>query len=549
MSVDWGLRCDLLVVGGGVAGLTAALASADAGLSVLIVDRGRWTEGRRPVVRFPATATRLAQGGVAVNGLADAREPDSVELHTADTLDAGAGLCDEVAVRSILGDAGDAVHALIARGARFDRDADGRYTRTREGGHSVRRILHAGGDASGAEIQRALEEARVRRPVLQNASVRAIAVDDRGVTGAVVVDARGVGLVHAPAVLLATGGSGQLFDVTTGPEPARGDGLGLALRAGAELADLEFVQFHPTVLYDAERTGRRPLVSEAVRGEGAILLRGDGRRLMDGVDVRGDLAPRDIVARAIALYLRESGAECVHLDARGIDDFAGRFPTVTAGCAEAGIDPARDLIPVAPAAHYQCGGVITDVHGRTRVDGLFAAGEVACTGLHGANRLASNSLLEGMVVGRRIASVAAARAARRGQTEAGVPAGVLAGARWVLSATGAATPPGARDLRKAMSRGVGVTRDEESLAGARARIDAVARALDRPVDAAMLGGSVELCHLIVDSARAREETRGGHTRLDHPDPDPRWRTHLVHSSSEDGISTVRRPNLLTEEYR
>ncbi|MFC3965908.1 L-aspartate oxidase [Nocardia jiangsuensis] len=395
VAVDWEAAADLVVIGGGVAGLTAARTASLRGLRVLTLSKGGPAD----------TATQYAQGGIAVV----APEGDSVDSHVRDTVAAGAGLCDAAAVRSIVAGGQAAVAALTDLGAVFDLGRDGLVARTREGGHSIRRIIHAGGDATGAEVQRALRAAGL--PVLFGAAAGEVLLGADGVRGVLVISERGTGVVHAPAVLLATGGLGQLYALSTNPDGATADGVALALRAGAAVADLEFVQFHPTVLYTPGGLGRRPLISEAVRGEGGVLVDLAGRSVTAGVHPRGDLAPRDVVSLAIAARMRETGADHVLLDATGIVGFAARFPTITASCLAAGIDPRTDPIPVAPAAHYQCGGVVTDTAGRTGVPGLFAAGEVARTGLHGANRLASNSLLEGLVVGER-AGVAAAE--RRG---------------------------------------------------------------------------------------------------------------------------------------
>ncbi|MFE7802254.1 L-aspartate oxidase [Nocardia sp. NPDC057440] len=391
--IDWEADADLIVIGGGVAGLTAARTASLRGLRVLILSKGGATD----------TSTQYAQGGIAVV----APHGDSVESHVDDTVEAGAGLCDVDAVRSIVEGGQDAIVALTDLGAVFDLGRDGQISRTREGGHSTRRIIHAGGDATGAEVQRALNAAGL--PVLFGTAALEIVTGPGGVQGVIAVSERGFGVVHAPAVLLATGGLGQLYALSTNPPGATADGIALALWAGATVADLEFVQFHPTVLYTPGGTGRRPLISEAVRGEGATLVDSEGNSVTTGVHPRGDLAPRDVVSRAIAERMRALGADHVYLDARSIDGFPQRFPTITASCLAAGIDPRTDLIPVAPAAHYQCGGVVTDTHGRTAVPGLYAAGEVARTGLHGANRLASNSLLEGLVVGERAGAAAAER--------------------------------------------------------------------------------------------------------------------------------------------
>ncbi|MEO3753373.1 L-aspartate oxidase [Streptomyces sp. B6B3] len=397
----WALDADVVIVGSGIAGLTAALACAAAGRHTVIVTKARLDDG----------STRWAQGGIAA-ALADG---DTPEQHRDDTLVAGAGLCDEAAVRALVTEGPAAVRRLIALGARFDTEDGGELSLTREGGHHRRRIAHAGGDATGAEISRALVDA-VRAAgieTVENALALDLLTDPRGraagVTLHVMGEGRhdGVGAVHAPVVVLATGGMGQVFSATTNPPVSTGDGVALALRAGAEVSDLEFVQFHPTVLYlgpDAE--GQQPLISEAVRGEGAHLVDAAGVRFMLGQHELAELAPRDIVAKAIMRRMREQDTDHMYLDARhfGAAMWERRFPTILAACRAQGIDPVTRPIPVAPAAHYASGGVRTDLHGRTTVPGLFACGETACTGVHGANRLASNSLLEGLVFATRIAT-------------------------------------------------------------------------------------------------------------------------------------------------
>ena len=412
------MRADLVVVGTGVAGLTAALDAHDAGLRVLVVTKGRIDDA----------STAWAQGGIAVVGPDALAAGDSVADHVSDTLTAGAGLCDPDAVRSIIGAGGNAVARLVARGARFDVAPDGSVARTREGGHGFRRVVHAGGDATGAEVQRVLVAAAGPVPVLErHTATRVLLGPDGSVHGLALLDPddRRV-VIDAPAVLLATGGLGHLYWATTNPAVATGDGIALALAAGAEVRDLEFVQFHPTVLFDAAGSGQRPLVTEAVRGEGAVLVDVGGDPVMAGVHPLGDLAPRDVVAGAITARMRATGTDHVLLDARAVPEFARRFPTVHAACAAVGIDPAAQPIPVVPAAHYSCGGVVTDVHGTTSVPGLFAAGEVARTGLHGANRLASNSLLEGLVVGERVVQRAAERVHAVGAVQAVDPGPLVA---------------------------------------------------------------------------------------------------------------------------
>ncbi|AOS62745.1 L-aspartate oxidase [Actinoalloteichus hymeniacidonis] len=521
MTARWESEADVLVVGTGVAGLTAALHAQRLGLRVLVVTKGAAEDGN----------TRWAQGGVAV--VLDDRDPsaDSVDRHVADTLTAGAGLCDEAAVRGVIGAGPDAVTELIGLGARFDAASDGGgLARTREGGHSAYRVIHAGGDATGAEVSRALLAAGRdgRIAILEHhVAVEALRTPTGAVAGLLVLDPEGgTGLLRAPAVVLATGGAGQLYQATSNPDGATGDGLALALRAGAVVSDLEFVQFHPTVLYSgpADR-GRRPLITEAVRGEGAVLIDATGSRVMAGVHPMADLAPRDVVSAAITRRLAEAPGgvdDHVYLDATGLAGpaFRRRFPTVFAACQAVGIDPATDPIPVAPAAHFACGGIVASTHGRTGVVGLYAVGEVARTGLHGANRLASNSLLEGLVTGRRVAeAVAEDRAAC-------LLGGPCAEIDPVLPAEAVADRP---VLQRAMSRYAAIGRDAEGLATATTTLDActVVRPLRTPdlvADAAL----ALVARLSLLAASNRTESRGCHVRHDHPERDDRiWRRSLL----------------------
>jgi L-aspartate oxidase len=517
---SWEATADLVVVGSGVAGLTAALDAAELGLRVVVVTKDAADAG----------STRWAQGGVAVV-LGDV-PGDSVEAHVADTLAAGGGLSDTAAVAEIIADGPAAVARLRSRGATFDPGPDGRLARAREGGHSAFRVVHAGGDATGAEVERALVAAATdRRLPLLTGHVAVDALrDERGtVTGLHVLDDEGrPGLLWAPAVLLATGGYGQLYASTTNPATATGDGIALAMRAGATAADLEFVQFHPTVLYTGPAVGRRPLVTEAVRGEGAVLLDRAGRRFMTGAHPLADLAPRDVVAAAITRTLAATGTACVYLDATALPGFARRFPTVHAACRDAGIDPQREPIPVTPAAHYACGGVVTDLHGRTPVPGLYAAGEVARTGLHGANRLASNSLLEGLVVGARAArAVAADRCGPRGSgADRPVPAAV---------------PLAPRDaVQRAMTGAAGIGRDAAGLAAASDAVEA-ATVLAAPAGRAAVEDAALtlLAQAVLAAAGTRTESRGCHVRTDFPERDDVWqRASLVLALDEAGQPVV-----------
>ncbi|MCT7659874.1 L-aspartate oxidase [Mycobacterium deserti] len=500
----WQQRADVVVIGTGVAGLVAALAAHRRGRKVVVLSKAG------------ETATFYAQGGIAVV-LPDAlcEDGDSVEAHVADTLAAGAGLCDEEAVRSIVADGYRAVAELVDDGARFDESGPGRWSLTREGGHSRRRIIHAGGDATGAEVQRALDHAAARLDIRRNHVALELLHDGGAVTGVLVLNDDGVGIVHAPSVILATGGLGHLYAATTNPEGSTGDGVALAMWAGVPIVDLEFIQFHPTMLYDGPGGGRRPLITEAVRGEGAILVDSRGMSVTEGVHPMGDLAPRDVVAAAIDARMAATGDPCVYLDARGIAGFAQRFPTVTAACLAAGVDPSRQPIPVLPGAHYSCGGVLTDVHGRTPLAGLFAAGEVARTGMHGANRLASNSLLEGLVVGSRAGKAAAAHAFGADPVTA----------RPSEAAVRRALPR--PQLQLAMSRDASVVRDGGGLRRLHTELDAATprRLTSRAdfEDAALTAAA----GAVAAAALARTESRGCHHRSDYPDTDPALGRDLV----------------------
>ncbi|MFJ4964899.1 L-aspartate oxidase [Streptomyces sp. NPDC088729] len=551
----WAIDADVVVVGSGVAGLTAALRCAAAGLDTVVVTKARLDDG----------STRWAQGGIA----AALGEGDTPEQHLDDTLVAGAGLCDEEAVRVLVTEGPDAVRRLIGTGAHFDTTESGDIALTREGGHHRRRIAHAGGDATGAEISRALVDA-VRSAALhtiENALVLDLLTDGEGRTAGVSLHVMGegqhdgVGAVRAPSVVLATGGMGQVFSATTNPPVSTGDGVALALRAGAEVSDLEFVQFHPTVLFlGADSEGQQPLVSEAVRGEGAHLVDGDGVRFMLGQHELAELAPRDIVAKAITRRMHEQAAEHMYLDARhfGARMWEQRFPTILAACRAHGIDPVTEPIPVAPAAHYASGGIRTDLRGRTTVPGLYACGEAACTGVHGANRLASNSLLEGLVFAERIAAdIAAARPARTdpapGPDEAahGTADGTAHG---TADGPVALLAPEARPaIQRIMTRGAGVLRSAASLAAAAEELESLhrcaaadaagpdAKAVVPGVDAWEVTNLLLVSRVLVAAAREREETRGCHWREDRPDrDDAHWRRHLVVRVAPDRTPVVHR---------
>ncbi|MBV8162610.1 MAG: FAD-binding protein [Acidimicrobiia bacterium] len=477
------------------------------------------------------SATRWAQGGVAAVLSGD---PDSTDLHLADTLKAGAGLCDVDAVRVLVDEGPGRVNELIALGAMFDRDPDGALQLAREGGHSHPRVVHAGGAATGAEIERSLVDAvhLTAAAVMEHWFAVDFIVEGGRCRGVVALDASGARReVRAAHTLLASGGAGQLFSVTTNPEQSTGDGLAMALRAGIPVADVEFMQFHPTALHHPQMP--RPLLSEALRGHGALLLDADGERFVD------ELASRDVVARAMTARMLEQGTDHMWLDATGLDAFDDRFPTIAAAVRAVDLDPTRDWLPIAPAAHYLSGGVVTDLDGATGLPGLWACGEAACTGVHGANRLASNSLLEGMVFAPRV--IEAIEAGREDPRPTGAMRAVLGGDA-EIPGRALAVPPLASTplpaplraplddseklrarLQRTMTAGAGVLRDAASLDATAAGLAGLAGIADD----AEVRNLTEAGWALVHAARVRRESRGAHSRLDFPRPSPEFLVRLV----------------------
>lgn len=517
---------DVLVIGGGVAGLRAAIAAADGGADVLVLTKDSIDESN----------TWYAQGGIA----AVLQPTDSFASHEQDTQEAGAGLCDRQAVRIVIEEGPQRVLELVQWGAHFDRQKGNAYNLAfaREGGHSFPRIVHAFGDATGRDVADTLIKASRARETIR-ISEKSFVIDlisDQGrCLGALALIDGGIQLIWAKRTILASGGAGQLYRESTNPSIATADGHAMAYRAGATLRDMEMVQFHPTTLYVAGAS--RALITEAVRGEGAYLVDRTGARFMADYHPMAELAPRDVVSRAIVQQIRKTNFTHVFLDVRHLptETFRGRFPQLTKLADEFGIDLSKDLIPVHPAAHYMMGGVYVDEHGRTTLEGLYAIGEAASSGLHGANRLGSNSLLEGLAYGAR-AGEDAARAAK--QADVRFPLNlehqIAPSTRTELDITDVKS-----SLRSVMWRNAGIERTGQRLAETSEivafwsryvidKIFAPGKSAISPTAGWELQNMLTVCALIAAAAGVRTESRGAHYRVDFPDRDDRsWRAHLL----------------------
>ena len=515
---------DILVLGGGLAGLRAALA-VDPSLHVLVICKAGLTNSN----------TANAQGGIATVWA----EHDTPEEHIEDTLLAGGELCNRAIVEHVVRKGPEEIRRLIEVGTNFDKTPDGNILLGREGGHRSDRILHAHGDATGREIMRALTEEVLKRPnirIWENTFALDLLTSGDRCCGAIVYwkkhDEKE--LIWAKQTILATGGIGQIYRETTNPDVATGDGVAMAQRAGASIRDMEFVQFHPTVLYIAGSS--RSLISEATRGEGAKLIDRRGHRFMTDYDPRGELAPRDVVSRAITQQMEKTNAPNVFLDLthKPADWIYARFPCITATCKQFGIDIARDRIPVRPGAHYSMGGVVVDLDGRTSLNGLWAIGEVSSTGLHGANRLASNSLLEGLVYGESAGRLASEGARKitddyRAEPVENKPLPSLDVAQQAFG-----TLIDLADIRNALKsllwRTAGVVRNEADLRDALSDIEGwsryvFARQFDS-IDGWELQNMLTVAQLVLEGALQRQETRGAHNRSDYPEASPQ----ATHSS-------------------
>jgi len=508
-------RFDYVIVGSGIAGLYTALLAKDHG-SVLLMTKGSIDDCN----------TKYAQGGIA----AAISKNDSAELHFQDTIAAGAGLCDEEAVRILVNEAPDRITDLVNLGVPFDTQ-NGEIALTMEAAHSMPRILHAGGDATGEHIEVTLSK-KVRNSkikVLEDCLAIKILVDNETVKGVRTLDCRtgSIEEIECRFLILATGGAGQLYKFNTNSDIATGDGVALAFNARAEIMDMEFFQFHPTAL---RLPGVTPfLISEAVRGEGGILRNINGKRFMSDYTPESDLAPRDIVARSILYEMKKTGADKVYLDVRHLSPYAitTRFPHIYSFCLDHGLDITKDLIPVAPAAHYMMGGVKVNTWGETNIAGLFAAGEIACTGVHGANRLASNSMLEVLVFSKRIVERTKKKTTGKAPTTNPAPEMRHSLGRWKVVKS--APVPSLTTLQQLMRERVGIIRDKNGLTEAAAILATWQKSLPQPTDRPSheLNNLVLTGRLVTEAALLREESRGAHFRSDFPESSPEWQRHIV----------------------
>lgn len=514
---------DVLVIGSGVAGLSVALRAGEF-CRVSLLTKSELGE----------TTTRYAQGGIA----AAVGEGDSPEYHFKDTIEAGDGLCDPTAVRILVEEGPARLKELIAFGAHFDFTGN-HLSLSLEGGHSMPRVVHARGDATGREVELALVNAVRKNPqieIYENIFVLDLFTHNGHCVGALTFGFSGTPqLFLAKAVVLAAGGMGQLFKVTTNPPISTGDGIAMSYRAGAEIADVEFIQFHPTALY--ENGNPRFLITEAIRGEGAVLRDARGRRFMDEVHPLADLAPRDTVVREMVKAMKSDRKDYLFLDATSIpsDKLKKSFPTIYQKCLRSGIDISKDYIPVAPAAHYMSGGLWTNLEGKTNLPGLYACGEVACTGVHGANRLASNSLLEGLVLGKRISDILNQDLAKASITLDQITISY----QYPRRNKKVKVDQVRQKLQETMTSKVGVIRSKTSLEEATNVIESMSSILDvqfNSVEGFELQNMILLAKLIIRAALMREESRGAHYRDDFPKvDDTKWRKRIVFKDTEQGM--------------
>ncbi len=546
LCVDEVRHVDVAVVGAGVGGLAVALAAtADEARDVRVVLLTKGEFGK-------SGSSPHAQGGIAAAVGSD----DSASLHAEDTERVGRGLSDAGVVEILTHAGPDAIRQLIDWGAAFDRNASGELDLGREAGHSRHRILHAGGDATGREVVRAMTEVVLSRQgvdLLSDVFVWDLLLDRQGrVVGTLCLQGERRVAILAAETVLASGGVGQIYRYTTNPDAVTGDGIAMAARAGARLVDLEFVQFHPTTLAaDRTRAGQVPLLTEALRGDGAWLVDEAGHRFMFDVDDAGELAPRDVVART--LFLRSLDGRSNYLDLRPVaassEEFAAHFPTADRSCRDAGLDPMKDLIPVTPAAHYHMGGVWVDGSGRSSLSGLWACGEVTSTGAHGANRLASNSLLEALVFGLRVGETLAARPSRRLSDLAdalAADAGFAASRLRVADAEERAQTL-LDTLRAAAWKGLGIVRSREGLEGALDELERLQGVVPQSAPSQRLGelrNMLLVARLIARAALRREESRGGHYRQDYPQPASGWDRRQFVELPRDEAALVARPSAL-----